>query len=135
MRCRRARHTSSLTIAPFRPAAAQEVSKSHESHMSSAKIKDLIESGADANYRDPYGYTPLFYASRASADSIVNQLLVSGADSGSLKAVYVDKSLMLGVQEPKEKGEKKLSKRAKERRAKELSDAGQNVLGSSPHKN
>ena len=103
--------------------------------MSSAKIKDLIESGADANYRDPYGYTPLFYASRASAGSIVNQLLVSGADSGSLKAVYVDKSLMLGVQEPKEKGEKKLSKRAKERRAKELSDAGQNVLGSSPHKN
>ena len=103
--------------------------------MSSAKIKDLIESGADANYRDPYGCTPIFYASRASADSIVNQLLVSGADSGSLKAVYVDKSLMLGVQEPKEKGEKKLSKRAKERRAKELSDAGQNVLGSSPHKN
>ena len=102
--------------------------------MSSAKIKDLIAAGADANYRDAYGLTPLYYASRASADRIVNQLLVSGADGGHRRAVYVDKSLMLGVQEPKEKGEKKVSKRAKERRAKELAGGGQNVLGGTPQK-
>ena len=67
----------------------KECKKAKEDHISSSVLRALIEAGADPNHKDEYELTALYYASKAGASRVCNELLLAGCDTGHRKAVCV----------------------------------------------
>ena len=53
-----------------------------------AKVKELLVRGADVNFRNSYGATPLIEASLRGYEAIVRTLLEHGADVGTADTVF-----------------------------------------------
>ena len=76
----------------------KECKKAKEDHISSSVLRALIEAGADPNHKDEYELTALYYASKAGASRVCNELLLAGCDTGHRKAVCVQpRPCTLGV--------------------------------------